>query len=469
MEKKLVAAVTKIAALETSLSELQLVNRNIEGSPVVGEVPSEVTSDVPNSNHGDQEKEQLLLSLQEEYGKEKAMLEQELSLVKEQHSLSIQKCEKLERRNTELEEEMSSAKEEYLKAREQFTVDQREKLEDLNQTLSKQEEELSIKQQEIDSLKVEVVNKTDVVEELQLALDQLKSTERALSYKSASSVTTPDPVSGNTGTLASLKPRTMMGQSTLSGGNASELGALCVSERHSQIISQQKLAIKDLRLKLKEMRETKPPTPSQLALIQKTQELSCKVNTLESEVSLHSRFQGSTLPEGLEARTRTASTPDVEGVSATEALDLQTALEASEHMLIQLLVGLCDCLSYEPTPPRTSAVHLQSNERADLIKERKKSIKIVNCEVEKVVKLLQAKESELKAATKELKELKHVHQEILQATASTTSLAEERSKQLQKLTEDLAIAQDELDEQKRLNETLIKRRVVLILVIINFL
>jgi predicted nuclease with TOPRIM domain len=117
MEKKLVAAVTKIAALETSLSELQLVNRNIEGSPVVGEVPSEVTSDVPNSNHGDQEKEQLLLSLQEEYGKEKAMLEQELSLVKEQHSLSIQKCEKLERRNTELEEEMSSAKEEYLKAR----------------------------------------------------------------------------------------------------------------------------------------------------------------------------------------------------------------------------------------------------------------------------------------------------------------------------------------------------------------
>ena len=82
MEKKLVAAVTKIAALETSLSELQLVNRNIEGSPVVGEVPSEVTSDVPNSNHGDQEKEQLLLSLQEEYGKEKAMLEQELSLVK---------------------------------------------------------------------------------------------------------------------------------------------------------------------------------------------------------------------------------------------------------------------------------------------------------------------------------------------------------------------------------------------------
>ena len=73
--------------------------------------------------------------------------------------------------------------------------------------------------------------------------------------------------------------------------------------------------------------------PSQLALIQKTQELSCKVNTLESEVSLHSRFQGSTLPEGLEARTRTASTPDVEGVSATEALDLQTALEASEHMV----------------------------------------------------------------------------------------------------------------------------------------
>ena len=36
---------------------------------------------------------------------------------REQHSLSIQKCEKLERRNTELEEEMSSAKEEYLKAR----------------------------------------------------------------------------------------------------------------------------------------------------------------------------------------------------------------------------------------------------------------------------------------------------------------------------------------------------------------
>ena len=39
------------------------------------------------------------------------------------------------------------------------------------------------------------------------------------------------------------------------------------------------------------------------------------------------------------------------------------------------------------------------------------------------------------------------------------SLAEEQNKQLQKITEDLAIAQDELDEQRRLNETLIKQKV----------
>ena len=63
----------------------------------------------------------------------------------------------------------------------------------------------------------------------------------------------------------------------------------------------------------------------------------------------------------------------------------------------------------------------------------------------------------------------YLHMIKTRALCVLQSLAEERSKQLQKLTEDLAIAQDELDEQKRLNETLIKRRVVLILVIINFL
>ena len=49
---------------------------------------------------------------------------------------------------------------------------------------------------------------------------------------------------------------------------------------------------------------------------------------------------------------------------------------------------------------------------------------------------------------------RHVH-----ALCLLQSLAEEQSRKLQKITEDLAIAQDELDQQRRLNETLIKRKV----------
>ena len=40
--------------------------------------------------------------------------------------------------------------------------------------------------------------------------------------------------------------------------------------------------------------------------------------------------------------------------------------------LIHLLVGLCQCLSYEPSPAKDSVVHVPSSERADLIRERRK-------------------------------------------------------------------------------------------------
>ena len=40
--------------------------------------------------------------------------------------------------------------------------------------------------------------------------------------------------------------------------------------------------------------------------------------------------------------------------------------------LIHLLVGLCQSLSYEPSPPKDSVVHIPSSERADLIRERRK-------------------------------------------------------------------------------------------------
>ena len=46
----------------------------------------------------------------------------------------------------------------------------------------------------------------------------------------------------------------------LQESTSSELGAVCVSERHSQVISQQKQTIKDLRQKLKDLKEAKPPS-----------------------------------------------------------------------------------------------------------------------------------------------------------------------------------------------------------------
>ena len=46
----------------------------------------------------------------------------------------------------------------------------------------------------------------------------------------------------------------------LQESTSSELGAVCVSERHSQVISQQKQTIKDLRQKLKDLKESKPPS-----------------------------------------------------------------------------------------------------------------------------------------------------------------------------------------------------------------
>ena len=71
--------------------------------------------------------------------------------------------------------------------------------------------------------------------------------------------------------------------------------------------------------------------PSQLALIHKAQELSYKVNTLQSEANLCNRVDAGTLPGGMEAQTQTLA--NMEDISAANCHDLQNALEASEHMV----------------------------------------------------------------------------------------------------------------------------------------
>ena len=71
--------------------------------------------------------------------------------------------------------------------------------------------------------------------------------------------------------------------------------------------------------------------PSQLALIHKAQELSYKVNTLQSEANLYNRVDAGTLPGGMEAQTQTLA--NMEDISPANCQDLQNALEASEHMV----------------------------------------------------------------------------------------------------------------------------------------
>ena len=53
-----------------------------------------------------------------------------------------------------------------------------------------------------------------------------------------------------------------------------------------------------------------------------------------------------------------------------------------------------------------------------------------------------------------------MHLTVLTLPPSTSqSLAEEQSKRVKELSEELASVQEELDQQKRLNETLVRRKV----------
>ena len=49
---------------------------------------------------------------------------------------------------------------------------------------------------------------------------------------------------------------------SLQGGGPSlhDVGAVCISDRHSQVIQQQKQTIRELRKKMTEMREANPPS-----------------------------------------------------------------------------------------------------------------------------------------------------------------------------------------------------------------
>ncbi|XP_065911075.1 forkhead-associated domain-containing protein 1-like isoform X2 [Dysidea avara] len=247
--------------------------------------------------------------------------------------------------------------------------------------------------------------------------------------------------------------------------NFSRIGTQCLGEEHQRVIKQQKEALAQLRAKLKQLEETKPPVPQHEAALREIVELRRKLNEFQAnslnQNHLHTLSALDMKAKVERAKQKTVSTLAQVSAEQSALKDSTLALDLSEKSYFNLLNSTCKSLSIDVTKDSLSLMQVPQNLRQKVLTERRKVAEVVSRQIKELTQHVNEKDHLLATYQCDLQTIKKTSEDTnskLAALESLMSDAQSHIEQNSVLRNDMSLLQEELDQQQRLIQALLRRK-----------
>lgn len=340
------------------------------------------------------------------------------------------------------------------------------------QEMEKHKEKLVQREREIEGLRLQMAKLSKIIDKQK---DEIKSLQKQLSEEKAISIKFQSNMDEKNRRIKELelevenekmeqkKQLDLLDQEGRITSELTALGAQCRGERHEQVITRQREALAELRLRCKNLEQAKPPLPTQDQALQQVIMLKKELAEIKANQALS---ENSELSSGLEREVSRArgmlgsvnAEADMERSAHRETMD---ALDASESSYITLLRAMASCLEMESVDGLRPIGHIPKDERERLLVERENTCQILANRIKVLLERIARKEELLQGYERDLAKLRQAQELANRNSTQVENLANDvksRTEETQYLRESLSRTRDRLDQEKRLNKAIKQRK-----------
>ncbi|XP_048767224.2 forkhead-associated domain-containing protein 1-like isoform X2 [Ostrea edulis] len=344
--------------------------------------------------------------------------------------------------------------------------------ENQKQEMEKHREKLILKEKEIEGLRQQMVKLSKIIDKQK---DEIKVLQKQLSEEKSISIKFQSNMDEKNRRIKELeleveqekleqkKQLELLDQEGKITSELTALGAQCRGERHEQVITRQREALAELRLRCKSLEQSKPPLPTQDQALQ--QVIMLKKELAEIKVN-QAMSENSELSSGLEREVSRArgmlgsvnAEADMERSAHRETMD---ALDASESSYMTLLRAMASCLEMESVDGLRPIGHIPKDERERLLLERENMCQVLANRIKVLRERIARKEELLQGYERDLAKLRQAQELASRNSVQVDNLANDvksRTEETQYLRESLSRTRDRLDQEKRLNKAIKQRK-----------
>lgn len=340
------------------------------------------------------------------------------------------------------------------------------------QEMEKHKEKLVQREREIEGLRLQMAKLSKIIDKQK---DEIKNLQKQLSEEKAISIKFQSNMDEKNRRIKELelevenekmeqkKQLDLLDQEGRITSELTALGAQCRGERHEQVITRQREALAELRLRCKNLEHAKPPLPTQDQALQQVIMLKKELAEIKANQALS---ENSELSSGLEREVSRArgmlgsvnAEADMERSAHRETMD---ALDASESSYITLLRAMASCLEMESVDGLRPIGHIPKDERERLLVERENTCQILANRIKVLLERIARKEELLQGYERDLAKLRQAQELANRNSTQVENLANDvksRTEETQYLRESLSRTRDRLDQEKRLNKAIKQRK-----------
>ncbi|XP_022340674.2 forkhead-associated domain-containing protein 1-like isoform X1 [Crassostrea virginica] len=340
------------------------------------------------------------------------------------------------------------------------------------QDMEKHKEKLVQREREIEGLRLQMAKLSKIIDKQK---DEIKTLQKQLSEEKSISIKFKSNMDDKNRRIKELeqlveqekmeqkKQLDLLDQEGRITSELTALGAQCRGERHEQVISRQREALAELRLRCKNLEQSKPPLPTQDQALQQVIMLKKELAEIKANQALS---ENNELSSGLEREVSRArgmlgtvnAEADMERSAHRETMD---ALDASESSYMTLLRAMASCLEMESVDGLRPIGHIPKDERDRLLVERENTCQILANRIKVLQERIARKEELLQGYERDLAKLRQAQELANRNSVQVENLANDvksRTEETQYLRESLSRTRDRLDQEKRLNKAIKQRK-----------
>ncbi|BFZ23626.1 hypothetical protein BsWGS_26664 [Bradybaena similaris] len=245
------------------------------------------------------------------------------------------------------------------------------------------------------------------------------------------------------------------------------LGAQCRGERHEQVIARQREALIELRSRVKTLEQSRPPVYTEDQALQKIMHLQRELAELRTNQALADNVyiqENSALDKQIgRARGFIGSSNAEAEMERSAHRETMDALDCSEASYLSLCRCLADTLHIEDIEGLSSLAHIPKDERERLVEVRKKACQLFATRIEALQERLARKDTLLEDYESQLAKLKAtlvLEERRAHEVDNLKNNVRSRAEESEYLRETLNRTRDRLNQEKRLNNLIKDRKVI---------